>query len=145
MNEARRDVELYIRTTPAELWKAITNPERTRLYWYDALNRSTWTPGAPWTSESEDGELWLDGEILEVEPPHGLVQTFHIADSAEPPSKVTWQITPMGDACRLYVTHTGLGPEALHYVTGGWEFILSGLKTLLETGQPLKGGEPSSM
>lgn len=145
MNEARREVELYIRTTPAELWEAITDPERTRLYWYDALNRSTWTPGAPWTSESEDGELWLDGEILDVEPPHRLVHTFHIADSAEPPSKVTWQITPMGDACRLYVTHAGLGPEALHYVTGGWEFILSGLKTLLETGHPLKVGEPSSM
>ena len=64
MNDGRREVEIYIRTTPDALWDAITNPEKTRLYWYHALNHSTWTPGARWTSESADGELWLDGEIL---------------------------------------------------------------------------------
>jgi uncharacterized protein YndB with AHSA1/START domain len=64
--------EIYIRTTPAALWQAITDPEFTRRYWYDALNRSEWVPGARCTSESEAGELYLEGEIIEVDPPSRL-------------------------------------------------------------------------
>jgi uncharacterized protein YndB with AHSA1/START domain len=148
MSDGRREVELYIRTSPDELWDAITNPEKTRLYWYHALNRSTWSPGARWTSESADGEVYLDGEIVDVEQPGRLVHTFHVADGEaanEPPSTVAWDITPMGDACRVFVVHTELGPETLEYVTGGWELILSGLKTLLETGTPLEIGAAGSM
>jgi uncharacterized protein YndB with AHSA1/START domain len=149
MNKARREVELYIRTTPPQLWAAITQPEQTRQYWYGALNHSTWTPGARWTSESEDGEVYLEGEIVEIEAPSLLVHTFHVAHeeeaAAEAPSTVSWEITPMGDACRLMLVHDGLGKATLDYVTGGWELILSGMKTWLETGQPLKVGEPSVM
>ena len=54
--------ETYIRTTPERLWQAITDPEQTRLYWYGALNHSDWTPGARWSSDSPDGEVYLDGE-----------------------------------------------------------------------------------
>lgn len=146
MDTARREVELYIRTTPAELWQAITDPDKTRHYWYGALNRSEWTPGARWTSEGEDGTLFLDGEIVEIEAPRRLVHTFHVSEgdgSAEPLSTVTWEITAMGDACRLVLVHEGLGPATLKYVTGGWELILSGLKTLLETDKPLKVGAPA--
>jgi uncharacterized protein YndB with AHSA1/START domain len=134
--------EIYIRTTPAALWQAITDPDFTRRYWYGALNRSDWTPGARWTSESEAGELYLEGEIIEVDPPHRLVHTFHIVHQPEaavdPPSRVTWEITPMGESCRLRLIHEELGDATRDYVTGGWEHILAGLKTLLETGQPLK-------
>jgi len=73
---------------------------------------------------------------------------MHVCDgaaAAEPASTVAWDITPMGDACRLLVVNTGLGPETLEYVTGGWELILSGLKTLLETGRPLEIGAEGSM
>ena len=76
------------------------------------------------------------------------MHTFHIAEgpgSDEPASNVAWDITPMGDACRLLLVHTGIGPQTLDYVMGGWELILSGLKTWLETGQPLEVGEQSSM
>ena len=144
MNDGRREIEIYIRTTPPELWQAITHPEKTRLYWFHALNKSAWTPGAPWTSESADGELYLDGEIVSAEPPNRLEQTFHVAagpGSDEPPSRIVWEITPMGGAVRLRIDHTGLGPQTLEYVSGGWELILSGLKTLLETGSPLEIGE----
>jgi uncharacterized protein YndB with AHSA1/START domain len=147
-NDARRELMLYIRTTPTDLWQAITDPEKTRLYWYGTLNHSDWMPGSAWTSDDEDGTRYLDGEIIEIDQPHRLVQTFHISEgdgSDEPPSKLTWEITPMGDACRLRVIHEGLGPQTLEYVTGGWEYILSGLKTLLETGQPLKVGEAARM
>jgi uncharacterized protein YndB with AHSA1/START domain len=147
MDTSRREVVLFIRTTPAELWLAITDPQKTRQYWYGALNHSEWTPGAAWTSDSEDGSRYLDGQILEIEAPGRLVHTFHVADgeaSAENPSTVTWEITPLGDACRLALVHEGLGPATLKYVTGGWELILSGLKTLLETGEPLKVGAHST-
>lgn len=141
--------EIYIRTTPDELWQAITDPQKTRLYWYGALSHSEWTPGARWTSESEDGEVYLEGEIIEVDPPHRLVHTLHIVHSAEAaadaPSRVTWEITPMGDACRLRLTHEDLGEASRRYTSGGWEVILSGLKTLVETGEPLKIGEPATM
>jgi len=148
MNDGRREVELYIRTTPVALWAAITDPEQTARYWFHALNRSTWAPGARWTSESADGELYLDGEIIDVEEPSRLVHTFRIAEgpgSDEAVSNVAWDITPMGDACRLLLVHTGIGPQTLDYVTGGWELILSGLKTWLETGQSLEVGEQGSM
>ena len=80
MNDARREVELYIRATPVEVWDAITNPEKTRQYWYGGLNHSDWTPGAAWTSDEEDGTHLLDGEIVEVEAPHRLVHTFHVSE-----------------------------------------------------------------
>lgn len=139
--------EIYIRTTPAALWQAITDPDFTRRYWYGALSRSDWLPGAGWTSESETGEVYLEGEIVEVDPPFRLVHTFRVVHeekaAADPPSKVTWEITPMGETCRLRLTHEELGDATREYVTGGWEHILSGLKTLLETGRPLKVGEPA--
>ena len=124
-------------------------PDKTRQYWFHALNHSTWAPGARWTSESAQREIYLDGEIVAVEAPTKLVHTMHIADGApadEAPSTVEWDITPMGGACRLHVVNSALGPESLEYVTGGWEIILSGLKTLLETGTPLvPEGAPASV
>jgi uncharacterized protein YndB with AHSA1/START domain/DNA-binding transcriptional ArsR family regulator len=149
MNQPTYVQQIYIRTTPEELWRALTDPEFTQRYWYGALSKSDWTPGARWTSESPEGQLYLEGEILEIEPPRRLVHTFHIlgdqAAAKDAPSKVTWEITPMGDSCRLRFVHEDMGAATKDYVTGGWEYILSGLKTLLETGEPLKVGEPSTM
>src|SRR5689334_5544004 len=104
MNDGLRKIEIYIRTTPAELWDAITDPDKTREYWFHALNHSTWAPGARWTSESETGKVYLDGEIVEAEAPRHLVHTMHICDgdaAVEQASTVAWEITPMGEACRL--------------------------------------------
>lgn len=146
MNALKHSHDISIRTTPEELWDAITNPARTPEYWYGALNRSAWVPGARWTSESSDGELYLDGEILEVDRPHRLVQTFHVvheaAAAAEAPARLTFQITDSGDACRLLVVHDDLGPATLAYIEGGWEHILAGLKAYLETG-PAQSRPPS--
>ena len=131
--------QVEIATTPERLWRAITDPEQTRKYYYGALSKSDWTVGSRWTSEGEDGEVYLEGEILEIDPPRRLVHTLHVVHqpeaAAEAPSRVEYEITQVGDKCRLTLIHTGRGPATMEYTSGGWETILGGLKELLETGQ----------
>jgi uncharacterized protein YndB with AHSA1/START domain len=90
----------------------------------------------------------VDGEILEIEPLKKLVMTFNHhwdAEAGYPETRVSWEITAMGDTCKLSVVHDRL--KAGHPVTeeffGGWSRILSGLKTWLETGEPLVIAEPA--
>ncbi len=139
MTASENIYEVEIATTPERLWKAITDPQQTRKYWYGALSISDWKVGSRWTSESPDGEVYLDGEILEINPPRRLVHTFHVVHepeaAAEAPSRIEFEITPIGDRCRLTVIHAGRGPATMEYTSGGWETIFSGLKELLETGQ----------
>ena len=84
--------------------------------------------------------MW-EGENLEVDPPRRLVQTMNVLWSdevkQEGTSRVTWEIEPVGDSCRLIVTHDQLREDANSQVYGGWPMILSGLKTWLETGDLL--------
>jgi uncharacterized protein YndB with AHSA1/START domain/DNA-binding transcriptional ArsR family regulator len=134
--------ELYIRTTPERLWQAITDGEMTRQYYFGSSVDSEWTQGARFEMTSPDGsEVWVEGEVLEVDPPTRLVQSFvaHWDEEMDQQgaSRVTWEIEPQGDTCRLRVTHDGLTEAAARRVSGGWPRILSGLKTLLETGEPL--------
>jgi uncharacterized protein YndB with AHSA1/START domain len=81
------------------------------------------------------------GENLEVDPPRRLVQSFTALWSedvkSEGSSRVTWEIEPVGSSCRLSVTHDQLGENANSELFGGWPMILSGLKTLLESGEQL--------
>ncbi len=131
--------EVEIATTPERLWEAITNPADTEHYFFGAQSISDWQVGCRWVSQSAEGEVYLDGEILEIDPPRRLVHTLHVvhdpAAAAEAPSRLEWQITPIGDQCRLTVTHTGRGPATTEYTAGGWDTILGGLKELLETGR----------
>ncbi|HEX2233349.1 MAG TPA: SRPBCC domain-containing protein, partial [Thermoleophilaceae bacterium] len=82
-----------------------------------------------------------EGENIEVDPPHRLVQSFTALWSDEVksagPSRVTWEIIPVGDSCQLTVIHDRLAEDASPELYGGWPMILSGLKTLLETGEHL--------
>jgi len=131
--------QIEIATTPERLWQAITDPEQTRRYFYGARSISDWKVGSRWSSESDEGEVYLDGEILEIDPPRRLVHTLHVVHeptaAAEAPSRIEWVITPIGDRCRLTMTHTGRGPATIEYTAGGWETILGGLKELLESGE----------
>jgi uncharacterized protein YndB with AHSA1/START domain len=134
--------EIYIRTTPERLWQAITDPAIRAKYHFGAAIESDWTPGSPYTLNhpGADGPL-ADGENLVVEPPRRLVQTMHArwSDDAEQQgtSRVTWEIEPVGDSCRLTVIHDQLSDTAPAELYGGWPMILSGLKTWLETGETL--------
>jgi uncharacterized protein YndB with AHSA1/START domain len=82
-----------------------------------------------------------EGENLEVDPPRRLVQTMRALwgpeVKAEGTSRVTWEIEPVEDSCRLTVTHDQLRDGANDQLFGGWPMILSGLKTWLETGELL--------
>jgi uncharacterized protein YndB with AHSA1/START domain len=134
--------EIYIKTSPERLWEAITDGEMRRRYSFGVGTESAWTEGSEYRSAVPGVIDIATGENLEVEPPRRLVQTFTALWSedvkAEGTSRVTWEIDPVGeDSCRLRVTHDNLDPEANSELWGGWPMILSGLKTLLETGENL--------
>jgi uncharacterized protein YndB with AHSA1/START domain len=134
--------EIYIRTTPERLWEAITDPEIRSKYHFGTRTVSDWAPGSPFqvVHPRADGVLG-EGENLEVDPPRRLVQSMVALWSdevkSEGTSRVTWEIEPVGDSCRLTVTHDQLREGANNELYGGWPMILSGLKTWLETGELL--------
>jgi uncharacterized protein YndB with AHSA1/START domain len=134
--------EIYIKTTPERLWEAITEPELRKEYNFGVGVVSDWTNGSSYQSvhPAVDGPLG-EGENLEVDPPHRLVQSFTALWSdevkSEGTSRVTWEIEQVEDSCRLTVTHDQLRAGANSELYGGWPMILSGLKTLLETGGTL--------
>jgi uncharacterized protein YndB with AHSA1/START domain len=133
--------EIYIKTTPERLWEAITDPEQRRVYQFGGGVQSDWQAGSRYELGHPQGGVLAEGENLEVEPPRRLVQSFTALWSdevkAEGSSRVTWEIEPVGDSCRLTVTHDELREGANGELYGGWPMILSGLKTLLETGESL--------
>src|SRR6266851_825903 len=134
--------EIYIKTTPERLWQAITDPEMRSKYSFGIRVKSDWTPGSRYEGRSPKAPTpILEGENLEVDPPRRLVQSFRAMWSddvkSEGTSRVTWEIEPIEDSCRLTVTHDQLREGANNELYGGWPMILSGLKTLLETGKTL--------
>jgi uncharacterized protein YndB with AHSA1/START domain len=134
--------EIYIKTSPERLWEAITDPELRSKYSFGVRSESDWTPGSEYRSAVPGVIEIACGENLEVDPPRRLVQSFNAMWSDDvrtaDPSRVTWEIEPVGqDSCRLRVIHDQLSPDANSQLYGGWPMILSGLKTLLETGELL--------
>jgi len=131
--------EIYIKTTPERLWHAITDPEMRRKYNFGVGVHTDWKPGSHYAGTTPAAQTPIfEGEVLQVDPPRRLVQSFRALWSddvkGEGTSRVTWEITPVGDSCRLLVTHDQLREGANPELYGGWPMIISGLKTLLETG-----------
>ncbi|MGY8664101.1 SRPBCC family protein [Bradyrhizobium sp. UFLA05-109] len=130
----------YIETTLEKLWNALTDSEFTRQYWFDTEVRSDWKVGSS-LALVMSGKTTDTGEILEIDPPRRLSYTFkHEVDEAmrnEPPSKVIFTLEPWGNLVKLTVTHEGFahGSKLLDGISKGWPAILSGLKSLLETGK----------
>jgi uncharacterized protein YndB with AHSA1/START domain len=134
--------EIYIKTSPERLWEAITDGEMRKRYSFGVGTESAWTEGSEYRSGVPGVVDIASGENVEVDPPRRLVQTFTALWSeevkSEGTSRVTWEIDPVGDdSCRLRVSHDQLGEGANNELWGGWPMILSGLKTLLETGEDL--------
>jgi uncharacterized protein YndB with AHSA1/START domain len=133
--------ETFIKTTPERLWQAITDPEMRAKYSFGVRTNSDWEPGSEYRASVPGVIDIAEGENLEVDPPRRLVQSFRALWSddvkAAGSSRVTWEIEPVGSSCRLTVIHDQLPDDANSELYGGWPMILSGLKTLLETGELL--------
>lgn len=138
--------EIYIKTTPERLWEAITDTEMRKKYQFGVAFTSDWKAGSTYKGVAGDttigpGMEIQEGEILESDPPRRLVQTSRAlwsdAAKSEGTTRVTWEIEQVADSCRLTLIHDQLREEASPELYGGWPMVLSGLKTLLETGKTL--------
>ena len=153
---------VYIRATPEAIWDAITKPEWTQRYGYGGQAEYDLRPGGPYkviaSAEMQTmgmPEVIVDGEVVEADPPRKLVQTWHPLWSddvvAEPATRLTFEIEEDdGGVTRLTVTHelegapvtagqvTNAGAARIHEGGGGWSWLLSDLKTLLETGNRME-------
>jgi uncharacterized protein YndB with AHSA1/START domain len=159
---------VWIKTSAERIWEAITSPEWTQRYGYGAPSHFELKPGGAFRAEPNQGmrdyakangfdmpDLIGDGEVIEAEPPRRLVQTWRLlmdpGTAAEPFTRLTYEIeewpTQPG-VCKLTVTHELAGAPLSAALVGGadepaggggWAWVLSDLKTLLETGQPFAG------
>jgi uncharacterized protein YndB with AHSA1/START domain len=137
--------QVFIKATPERIWDAITKPEFTAKYFYGSLVESTLEPGTPFRYTTADrSAVMADGTVVAADPPARLQlswgATWDPEMAAEEPSRVTYEIEVQeGGFSKLTVTHDKLerSPKTAEGVAGGWPFILSGLKTLIETGKPL--------
>ena len=150
MPKPNRVFQIYIQTNPEKLWQALTDPDLTQHFYHGTrVDVQNWQAGEKHRYTSADGKTVVaDGELLEVEPPVLLVLTFHPlwepTIAAEEPVQITWEIEPAGEACRLTVTLEASAAEAkmLHQANDSMPLHLSRLKTLLETGSPLRFSSP---
>jgi uncharacterized protein YndB with AHSA1/START domain len=144
--QATQVYSVFVRATPEQLWDAITKPEFTRKYFYGSVFDSTFEAGSKYCGYAADGgELYVDGEVVEASKPNRLVTSWRAtwaeALAAEPPSRVTWEIEPAGDGVsKLTVVHDKLedSPATAESVAGGWSYVLSGMKSVVETGKALE-------
>ena len=134
----------YIRTTPEKLWEAFTNPDLNRLYWFGAAQESDFKKGSPWRIVFKDGRVADSGEVVESDPPRKLVLSwrneFKSEMHAEGYSRATFTLEPTGNVVKFTVVHEIDRQDSpfIGAVSNGWPHILSGLKSLLETGEPLE-------
>jgi uncharacterized protein YndB with AHSA1/START domain len=150
---------VYVRATPEAIWDALTNPDQTDRYGYRGRAEYDLSPGGAYRMPAPEEmramgapDVIVVGEVLEADAPRRLVQTWHpVWDTdlaAETPTRLLWAVDPAeGGVTILSMTHELDGaPLAAAQVaggadgrTGGWSYVLSDLKTLLETGRPLAG------
>ena len=135
--------EIYIKTTPERLWEAITDPEIRSKYNFGARIDSDWTPGSHYEMSARQTVRlrWAKGRTSRSTRRAGWSRACAVLWSDdvknEGTSRITWEIEPVGDSCRLTVTHDEMREGANDEIYGGWPMILSGLKTWLETGEVL--------
>ncbi len=137
--------EVYVAALPEVVWRAIVDPEMTRAYVYGTRFRSTLVAGAPYTYVGEGDRIAVSGTVLACEVYRRLVMTWtaHWDPSveADPPSRVTWELEAAGPATtRVRVVHGGFETRTPTYVSSvdAWPFLLSSLKSLVETGRALQ-------
>jgi uncharacterized protein YndB with AHSA1/START domain/DNA-binding transcriptional ArsR family regulator len=139
------DVQMYqvfIRTTPEKLWQALTDGALTKKYLFSETLHSDWKRGSEWHAIGANGSRDVEGTVVEADPPNRLVLTWrplYDKELSAELSRVTYLIEKRGEVCKLTVTHDlNEAPKTARHVNqDGWQLILSGLKTLLETGESM--------
>jgi uncharacterized protein YndB with AHSA1/START domain len=135
----------YIASTPSKAWEALTSSEFTSQYFFGRKVESDWKQNSPWLMRRPDGAVDVTGVVRESDPPRKLVVSWIVAGPPElkdlPESIVDYEIEPVGEGVvRLTMTEAHPTPIPAYLLEGGrrgWPMILSGLKSLLETGKPL--------
>ena len=136
----------YIRTSAEKLWSALLQPQFTRQYWFGMDMVCDWTVGASWQLRFADGRVADTGEVLEIDPPRRLVlrwqNEFRPELKAEGAATCVFELAPTGELVKLTITHSSARQDSqlIVAVSGGWPKILSNLKSLLETGEPMTSG-----
>jgi uncharacterized protein YndB with AHSA1/START domain len=140
---------IYIAAAPETVWTALTVGAFSKQYFFGRSVESRWTVGAPFTLRMADGRVDSEGEVLEAERPRLLSLSWRVVWLDEfkdlPPGRVTYRIDPVGDAVRLMIQTfqpQPPDPRLLEGARNGWPLICSSLKSLLETGKPLKVSVP---
>lgn len=136
--------QIIIKAPQQRVWDAITLPEFTSRYYYGGTLKTDLTLGSPFTYHMPNGATIIEGEVVACEPPNRLVHTYHSLwppMNKDAPTKVTWELETMpGGVTRVTVVHEDFQGETATYQglqSGGWTWILSNMKTLLETGEPI--------
>ena len=133
----------YIRTTPEELWAALTTSEFMKKYWFGMNFETDWKTGSPWKLIFPDGRIADSGEIVEFDRPRRIVlkwrNAFRPELTAEGYARCAIELEPQDGAVKLTISHTieHADSKLIEAVSGGWPRILSNLKSLLETGEVL--------
>jgi uncharacterized protein YndB with AHSA1/START domain len=135
----------FIKATPQKVWDALTQSAFTEKFFFGRTVESDWRKGSSWRLLMPDGKVDVEGEVLESDPPRRLKVSWRVdwieeARTLEP-AIITYAIEPAGDAVKLTLTQHNAGPVPRKFVESGklgWAAILSSLKSLLETGQPLQ-------
>jgi uncharacterized protein YndB with AHSA1/START domain/predicted transcriptional regulator len=139
--------QIIIKAPQQRVWEAITKPEFTSRYFYGNTLKTDLTVGSPFTYHLPNGSPVVEGEVVSSDPPNRLVHTYHALwppMNADAPTKVTWELESLpGGVTKVTVVHEDFQGETATYQglqSGGWTWILSNMKTLLETGEPMPQG-----
>ena len=143
MAESRFIYVTYIRTTPEKLWQALTEPEFTRKYWVESWQECEWKPGASWKLRVPDGSV-ADGKVLEIDPPRRLVLSLRASEvfpeaHLEGYARLIYELEQQEESVKLTFIQEIDKPDSkvIGMASNGWPLILSSLKSLFETGEPL--------
>jgi uncharacterized protein YndB with AHSA1/START domain len=144
MEKSRFSYVIFIRTTAEKLWPALIQPGYTVKYWCETTQDSAWAPGSSWRILKPDGSVADSGEVLEFDPPRRLAVSWqnHLFPEmeAEGHSRMSYELEQQDDAVKLTLIHEmeRADSKLIAAVSNGWPPILSSLKSLLETGEPLE-------
>ncbi len=141
-NTSEHVYEIIVGSTPDSIWNAITKSEMTEQYYFGTRVETDWQVGSPLRYVDQAGALSSEGKILEIEPESRLKTTFQpvwIDSNGNSPSTVSWDLQSLGSSTLVKLTHANIDDETFEnaQMHVGWVFVVSSLKSLLETKEAL--------